>query len=233
MLALHNRPGRRPPASTAARRNARTAAPSPRTGCRRTRCSYSPITIAPQPRSGSASCATSAAACGRRAHATVRIPRRRTAPPRSPRGRVPASRPAPAAASATSPDPASPRSTPARKTRTAGTWGRVSPPCGCQGLPPTTPARQLPCPHQTRWPASPAGTFGSGRAAPGLIMLPGYHLLTPANISVATGCRSPGRAESVTPANSSAERTSAMTVIASRPRPASQTRHRVPLPAVM
>jgi hypothetical protein len=94
-------------------------APSTRTGSRRTPA-HTPRSRRRPTRSGSASCATRAAACGRRAHARVRLsPRRRTAP-RSPRAPPSASPPAAAAGPARSPGPASPPSRSARRTRTAG-----------------------------------------------------------------------------------------------------------------
>jgi hypothetical protein len=76
-------------------------------------------------RSGSASCATRAPDCGRRAQGRTRLcPCRRT-PPRSPRAQPRASPPAAAAGPATSPGPASPRSRPTRRTLTAGHPGRA------------------------------------------------------------------------------------------------------------
>ena len=68
-----SRPGRRPPASTAGPRNARTAAPSPRTGCRRTPAHTPRSRSRPSPGPDRPAAATSAAACGRRPHATVRL----------------------------------------------------------------------------------------------------------------------------------------------------------------
>ena len=61
------------PASTTGFRSARTAAPSTRTGCRRTPARTPRSPPRSHPRSGSASAATKAAACGRRAHGSVQL----------------------------------------------------------------------------------------------------------------------------------------------------------------
>ena len=67
------RQGRLPPASTAECRSGRTAAPSTRTGSRRTPARTPRSRSRPTPRLGSANAATGAAACGRRGHGSSRL----------------------------------------------------------------------------------------------------------------------------------------------------------------
>ena len=125
-----SRPARRPPASTAGRRSARTAAPSTRTGRRRTPARTPRSRSRPSPGPGRPAPPPARRPAGGAPTAASGSARRRRTPPRSARARPPAPRPGPAAAPATSPDPASPRSTPARRTRTAAPPARPAPPPG-------------------------------------------------------------------------------------------------------
>jgi len=138
-----SRPGRRLPASasTAGRRSARTAAPSPRTGCRRTPVRTPRPRSRPSPGTGPPAGRPAQRPAGGGPTPPSGSPPRRRTPPRPGRARGPALRPAPAAAPATSPGPASPPSTPARKTRTASRRAPVPRPAGGPTPPPTPPAR--------------------------------------------------------------------------------------------
>ena len=160
VLGRRSRLGRPLPASTAGQRSARTTGPSWRTGCRTTPARTHP----PQPRPSLEWGPPSARPALRPAGGVPTppsgsAPHRRTRP-RSLRARGSVPRPAPVAAPATSPGPASPRSTPARRTRTASRLRCPASPGGDPRPPPMPPGRpharpgQLPDSSQlsSRWP---------------------------------------------------------------------------------
>ena len=148
-LRRESRSARRPPASTAGCRSARTAAPSRHTGCRRrparTRRSRPRPTPGPD-RPAQRPGPRLAGGVPRPASGCSRCRRTR---PRSARVRPPARRPGPAAAPVTSPDPASPPSRPAHRTRTANPRYPACPPGG-RCAPPRPPACRRPHSHQNR-----------------------------------------------------------------------------------
>ena len=113
--------------------------------------SYSPITTASHPRSGSAARPPRPRPADAAPTPAPGSARSQRTPPRSSRVGPPVRPPAPPAAPARSPDPASPPSIPARKTRTAHPRDPAPPPGG-QYVPPTLPAHRWLHPGRARRP---------------------------------------------------------------------------------
>ena len=134
-------PGRRPRVSTAGHRNAQAKGPSPCTGCRRTPARTPRSRPRPSPGPGPRAARPARRPAGGGPTPPSGTPPHRTTPPRSWPWPRTSAWPAPVAAPARSPDPASPRSTPARRTRTAACPARPRACHSARYVPPMTPGR--------------------------------------------------------------------------------------------